>query len=445
MKSLLVLWLLLGQTEPQVIEGGGEVMESWPGPDEEGLHYGVSLEVSGLALLPRLEARAVEGYAQVEPTLILDGGETWGLNVGTPVRLAVARGASSPEAGGGLLRGRDWDSLSDYGQWLRALKVGARASPLQLNAGALDEYSLMGGHLVGRYSNRFNPDYLPAGATVAASLEPVYAEAFTSDVLAARLVGAELAFNLAWLEDGSPDPDSWAALSLSAARDFGRAEGRTPEVTLAHADLDLGVVLRDDYQVYVMAAAGTRAGMEGAWGALLGARLVSISVTLHLHAQLEARRQRGGFRQGFFGPDYELGRFVAAGPSALPAAQSPFPDGYSVFGELTLGRDTLHLDHARRELHVSVAAEAFSWGRLDAHVRVSTWRMLRHLYLALDALMMGVGQPGARYTVSGEVRYRFSRRLYVLGRAGTLLFPQPDSTVRPGAQALLGVGADYAR
>ncbi|WP_240359491.1 hypothetical protein [Pyxidicoccus trucidator] len=216
-------------------------------------------------------------------------------------------------------------------------------------------------------------------------------------------------------------------------------------MTLVHADFDAALVFRDDFQVFLLAGAGTRAGREGAWGALVGAGLESVSDTLRVHAQVEARRQHGGFRQGFFGPDYELGRFVAAGHASLPAAQAPFPDGYSVFGELTIARDTLHLDHARRELHLSLAAEAFSWGRLDTQVRISTWRMLRHLYLALDVLGVGVGQPKARYAVSGEVRYRFTRYLYVLGRGGTLLSLQPDATVRPGVQAQLGLGATYAR
>lgn len=443
MKSLVLLWLLLGQTEPQAVEGQGEPVY-WLGPDEEELHYGVSLEVSGLALLPEAEGRSVEGHAQVEPTLILDGGERFGLNVGAPLRLHVA-GRDFAATGAGLLRARDWDSLSDFGQLVRELKVGAPSSPVMLRAGALDEYSLMGGHLVGRYSNRLNSDYHPAGVVLSGALGPLSAEAFTSDVLAARMMGGELALNLARLLGDASQPSGWRALSLSAVHDAGRAEGRTPEVTLVHADLDVGLVFRDDFQVFVLAGAGTRAGMEGAWGALVGAGLESASDTLRVHAQVEARRQHGGFRQGFFGPDYELGRFVAAGTSSLPVARAPFAEGYSVFGELIVAHDTLHLDHARRELHLSMAAEAFSWGRLDAQVRVSTWRKLRTLYLALEALVVGVGQPHARYTASGEVRYRFSRRLYVLARGGTLLFPRPDSTVRPGVSALLGLGADYAR
>jgi hypothetical protein len=427
-----------------VFEGEGDINDTWlAGEDPDELHYLASLEVSGLGLLPRLVGGAAEGYTQVHPGLILDGGERFGLYVHLPLRLHVAGGGTA--GGGGPFRERDWDSRSDLGQWLRELRVGRRTWPVRLKAGALEEYSLMAGHLVGRYSNRFNPDYHPAGAVLTGQVGPLHAEAFTSDVLAARLVGGELALNLASLFGEASAPAGWCALSVSAAHDFGRAEGRTPEVGLAHADLDVALVFRDDFQVFIDVGAGMRPGLDGAWGALVGAGLELYSETLEVHAQVEARRQRGGFRQGFFGPDYELGRFAAAGPAALPVAEVRFPDGYSAYGELSLGHDTLHLDHARREFQVSVAAEVFSWGRVDVQARVATWRKFRQLYLGLDALAVGVGQPGARYAVSGEVRYRFSRRLYVLGRAGTLLFPQPEGTVRPGMQALLGLGADYGR
>ncbi|WP_223756249.1 hypothetical protein [Myxococcus sp. RHSTA-1-4] len=94
MTGLRVVWLLLGQSESRGVEGEGEPAY-WLGPDEEALHYGVSLEVSGLALLPRMDTGSLEGYAQVEPTLILDGAERFGLNAGAPLRLVVARGTSS--------------------------------------------------------------------------------------------------------------------------------------------------------------------------------------------------------------------------------------------------------------------------------------------------------------------------------------------------------------
>jgi hypothetical protein len=108
-------------------------------------------------------------------------GEALGLNLGAPVRLWLAGGA----VGAGLVRKEDWDSLSDWGQLVHALKLGSDTSPVGLWVGALEGYSLLSGHLVRRYSNRGNPDYHPAGASLTGTLGPLYVEAFASDVLGA--------------------------------------------------------------------------------------------------------------------------------------------------------------------------------------------------------------------------------------------------------------------
>jgi hypothetical protein len=125
-----------------------------------------------LALLPRAGVGAGEGFAQVEPTLVIDGGVEFGVNLGAPVRLRLWGG----EAGGGLVRREDWDTLSDWGQLVRGLKLGSDDAPLGVWVGALEGYSLLSGHLVRRYSNRTNPDYHPAGAlltgTVGRRLSP---------------------------------------------------------------------------------------------------------------------------------------------------------------------------------------------------------------------------------------------------------------------------------
>ena len=102
------------------------------------------------------------------------------------------------------MRREDWDSLSDWGQWVRALKLGSDASPVALWMGALEGYSLLSGHLVRRYSNRANPDYHPAGALLTGTLGPLYVEAFASDVLGARLVGAQADMDVEHVLFGRP-------------------------------------------------------------------------------------------------------------------------------------------------------------------------------------------------------------------------------------------------
>jgi hypothetical protein len=148
--------------------------------------YLTRLEVTGLALLPGGDVGGVESYAQVTPMLVVAEGEAFGLNVGAPVRLRLAGG----EMGAGLVRREDWDSLSDWGQLVRGLKLGSDNAPVALWVGGLEGYSLLSAHLVRRYSNRANPDYHPAGTFLTGTLGPLYAEAFASDVLGALRPGA---------------------------------------------------------------------------------------------------------------------------------------------------------------------------------------------------------------------------------------------------------------
>jgi hypothetical protein len=108
------------------------------------LHYLARMEATGFALLPGGGTGGVERYVQLTPMLVLDGGEELGVNLGAPVRLRLGGG----ERGIGWVRREDWDSLSDWGQWVRALKLGSDAYPVGLWAGALDSYSLLSGHLV---------------------------------------------------------------------------------------------------------------------------------------------------------------------------------------------------------------------------------------------------------------------------------------------------------
>ncbi|RKH56118.1 hypothetical protein D7W81_34705, partial [Corallococcus aberystwythensis] len=189
-----------------------------------------------------------------------------------------------------------------------------------------------------------------------------------------------------------------------------------------------------------------RPGESGAWGAVVGAGADALTPTLDLRLRLEVRRQQGGFRQGYFGPDYELARFKAAGPEGFPLAESPFPDGYSAYGEAEVGWDAVRYGGLSRHLKLSLGAEAFSWGRFDVDGRVAVQLFARSLEVALKGLGVGMGRPGARYLGSAEVRWRLlGGTLYAMGTGGTLLFPTPEETLRPGAFASVGLGVDNAR
>jgi hypothetical protein len=329
---------------------------------------------------------------------------------------------------------------------VHALKLGSDASPVGLWVGALDGYSLLSGHLVRRYSNRANPDYHPAGASLTGTLGPLYVEAFASDVLGARLMGAQAELDLEHVFTGPPRQRGRYTLGLSAVHDWGRAGGVSPPVTLAHLDGTAVVVVQPGFELHVLGGWGGRPGVGGAWGAVAGVGADALTLTLDMKLRLEVRRQHGGFRQGYFGPDYELGLLRAVGTPGLPLAQASFPDGYSTYAEAVVAWDWVRLGGLlQRHLSLSLGAEVFGWGRVDVDGRLAAQLANRNLEVALSGLALGLGQPEARHLYSGQVRWRFGGKLYALAEGGTLLFPKADGTLRSGAYASLGLGVDNAR
>jgi hypothetical protein len=86
---VLLLWLwpaLGGALEPPASSGTWRCL--------------ARLEATGLALLPGGGVQGAESYAQLTPMLVVDGGEAFGLNLGTPVRLRLGGG----EWGAGRVR-----------------------------------------------------------------------------------------------------------------------------------------------------------------------------------------------------------------------------------------------------------------------------------------------------------------------------------------------------
>ena len=412
-------------------------------PSPRQWHSLTRLEATNWTLLPRAGVGTDEGFVQVEPTLIItDGGEESGVNVGAPVRLHLWGGGE----GASVVRREDWDSLSDWGQLVRGLKLGSDFAPLAAWLGGLEDYTLLSGHLVRRYSSRTHPDYHPAGVILTGTLGPLHTHAFASDVLGARLMGAELSLDMQHVLFGQPREPGCYTLALSAVHDWGRAGGRAPSLTLAHLDAMALLLVHPMYEAFVSAGWGGRPGEGGGWGAVVGAGLDVLTATLDMRLRLEARRQHGGFRQGAFGPDYELARFQAAGGEGSPLAEASFPDGHSLYAEAQVGWDAVGYGGLQKHLSLSLGAEAFTWGRFDVDGRVAVQLFRRNLDLAVKGLGIGMGQPGARYLGAAEVRWRFlGGKLYALGTAGTLLFPEAAGTLRPGAFASVGLGVDHAR
>ncbi|WP_163994393.1 hypothetical protein [Pyxidicoccus caerfyrddinensis] len=405
-------------------------------------HYLKRLDTTTWALLPRAGVGRDEGFVQIEPTLIIDGGEEFGVNVGAPVRLRLWGGGE----GAGLVRREDWDTLSDWGQLFRGLKFGSDTAPLAVWFGGLENYTLLSGHLVRRYSNRTNPDYHPAGGFLLGTLGPLYTEAFASDVLGARLMGVELSLDLEHVFFGKPRMPACYTLALSAVHDWGRAGGRSPSLTLAHLDAMVVFLVRPTYEAFVSAGWGGRPGEGGAWGAVVGAGIDVLTSTLDMKLRLEGRRQHGGFRHGVFGPEYELARFQASGADGMPRVAAPFPDGHSLYAEADVGWDAVSYGGLQKHLSLSLGVEAFTWGRLDVDGRVAVQLFRRNLELAVKGLGVVMGKSGARYLGAAEARWRFlGGKLYAMGTGGTLLFPGAEGMLRPGAFASVGLGMDDAR
>jgi hypothetical protein len=297
-----------------------------------------------------------------------------------------------------------------------------------------------------RYSNRANPDYHPAGAFLTGTLGPLYVEAFASDVLSARLMGVQAEVDLAHVFTGAqPEPGRYT-LGLSAARDWGRAGGEALPVTLAHVDGTAVLVVRPGFELHVLGGWGARPSEAGAWGAVAGVGADALTPTLDLKLRLEVRRQHGGFRQGYFGPDSELSRWSEVGPPGLPGEQALFPDGFSAYGEVEVGWDGVRLGELlQRHLYLSLGAEVFDWGRVDADGRLALQLAGRRVEVAVNGLARGLGQPGARHLYSGELRWRFAGRLYALAQGGTRLYPRADGMLHPVVFAAFGLGVDHAR
>lgn len=171
------------------------------------------MDAAALTLLPRRGEGTDEGFVQLEPMVAMGKGESFRLILGAPVRLRLWGG----EEGAGLVRKDDWDTLSDWGQVVRLFMVGGD-TPNSVWLGMMEGYSLLSGHLVRRYGNRVNPDYHPAGVIATGTLGPVYAEAFASDVLSARLAGAEVALDVQHVLFGRPPVPGRYTLALSAVR-----------------------------------------------------------------------------------------------------------------------------------------------------------------------------------------------------------------------------------
>lgn len=348
---------------------------------------------------------------------------------------------------GEVLRGADWDELSDFGHLLQALRIGREGGVFHLKAGPARKKQLGLGHLLWRYSNQANVDYRPASAEAVLTAGPVRIEAFASDILGARLFAGEVAWDIGGTFSASPLVKDRYVLAFQVAHDFNfaarpflldpaAARVTVAPITLLHVDASAVLVRSAALRWMVMLGTGTRGNATADLGFLVGTTLDATVAEIGFSVRVELRKQAGGFRHALFGPMYELQRFSDLGFREAPIGDARLPDSFSTFAELRVG--------IGQRITFDLAAEYFFWNRLDLDGGFSLALLDDWFFLTARTTMLGLAQQ-PRYAFSGGFRWRLFPSFYVLGEGGTVFFPQPDGSLIRGVGFSAGVGVDFER
>ncbi len=393
-------------------------------------------------------ANGADVMLSLRPVAGLSVGDVFALELGPTFRLRVIDLPPDNRSSdfGGVLRRADWDELSDFGQLLSSLRIGADSSPVFVRAGPAWKKTLGLGHLINRYSNQDNPDYHPASGTAVAAVGPLRGEFFASDVLGGRLFAGDLAWDLGRTFSNDADVRDRYVLALELAHDASRAglpfrvdssvaRVAPPSVTLLQLDGSAMLVRSQSVRVSAVAGLGNRLD-AGDLGFVAGGLLDANVAELGFSFKLELRKQAGGYRQGFFGPTWELSRYADTGFSGVAQGLASLPNSWSVMGEARLGVGSA--------VSVELFAEHFFFGRTDLDATVNL--VVLGSWLTAQARATVVGLEGTpRWAVDAALKARLFPSFYVLGQGGTVFFPQPDGTLLRGVAASVGVGVDFER
>lgn len=417
------------------------------------------VEASGLSLHGAAEADLglfPTGYYEngfdvmttLHPVIGFGVGEDFGIELGPTFRLRVfdQPALNRPSDVGGFLRGADWDELSDYGQILQSLRIAKETSIFHLRLGPARKKSIGLGHLMWKYNNQANVDYHPASGLAVLRAGPVRAEFFASDILGARLFAGEVAWDIGatFSSDAAVKDRYVLALELVhdanlSARPFrpdkSVAPFTLPSVTMLHLDASAVVVRSAALRWMLMGGVGVR-NETSDLGLLVGMTLDANVKEIGFSTRLELRKQAGGFRHGFFGPTYELQRFVDIGYSGPSLGAALLPDSFSGFAELRVGIGT--------KISFDASAEYFFWNRLDLDGGLSIALLGDWFFLTARTTILGLAQM-PRFAFNGGLRWRLFPSFYVLGEGGTVFFPQVDGTLLRGVSFSAGVGVDFER
>jgi len=385
----------------------------------------------------------------IRPTIAFTVKDIFSLELGPMFRLRMGDFAPFNRASdvGKVLRGADWDEASDFGQIIQSLTVGREGGIVSVDISPKRKKTMGLGHLIWRYSNQTNADYHPTGGELDVNVGPVHGEFFASDIFGARLFAGEVAWDIGGTFSQRADIRDRYVFAVSVGHDASKA-GRPfrpdlnvrpfypTNVTVVQTDASAVLYRSKELNWMLFGGLGVRANDQSDLG-FVGGTSVDASVSeVGFSARLEIRKQAGGYRQGYFGPQYELQRFSDVGYRETGINDVKLPDSGSAFLELRAGIGEF--------LTFDAAAEYFFWQRLDVDGSIQVSLLRDWLFFNLHASVQGILQT-SRVMLTGGFRWRIVASVYVMADAGTVFMPQTDGTLLRGVQATAGVGFDFER
>lgn len=435
-------------TAPAPVDAGVE--EHKAEPVEPSVRLRGAAEAEAAVLPSGGQPEGIDTLLALRPVVGFAVGEDFSVELGPTFRLRVIDTGLQNRATdfSGVLRRPDWDEASDFGQIIQSLRIAPDSSPFFVRAGVVRKKTLGLGHLLNRYSNQENVDYHPAMGNVVLALGPFRGEFFASDVFGGRIFAGEAAWDLGRTFSREVEQRDRYVIAFQMAHDASRAglpfrfdpateRVELPQVNLLHLDGSAMLLRSKTLRLMLLAGVGARLN-EGSndLGGVLGGALDADIAEISLSLKLEARKNAGRFRQGFFGPMYEVSRFADLGFSGTSQISTVLPDAFSFYGETRIG--------VGPHVAFDFAAEYFTYNRLDLDSTVTVNLIGSWLVGTARLTAIGVAQT-PRFHLSGSLKWRLFRSLYVMGSGGTVFFPQPDGTLLRGVTISAGAGVDFER
>ena len=384
-----------------------------------------------------------------------------------PVRLRVVDRAPEQD---GVLRAQDWDEPSDAARILRQVSYGEPGEPFFFRVGTLAGYSLGSGTLVDRYANVINPDRYSLGAALDVRASSFEAQAVVDDLSSATLIGAALALRPSrWFTRRRTILDRFSLTGQVAADLRAPVElERDADALVVVDDTSAPVVARDE--VMALFGAGVRwgiyssssvalsasaeanfaSGMTGYGQHLTVAATWIASDSIALHASGEVAVASGGYVPRYFGPLYNIERFLAPGlgqvlPSPKKLAASTLSGDAAIYSTGELGAEVDRWGAAANVMYTRASrrpeADALTISLRAAPTELFELRAFYHQNLfdsseQLFSLKQSV--------LISELKVPFARYFYAVGRYNRRWRLRDDGVASSIDDWNVGVGAAFA-